>query len=80
MMNLPNGIGEQAITQVITEHPEIGRILDKYEIGCVTCEVGICQVKDVVSIHALGDDIETCIENELTAYPNKHNQHKGENA
>jgi hypothetical protein len=67
-MNLPAEIGEQAINQVIETHPRIGEILDHYEIGCVTCGVGICLVKDVVSIHALGDEIEAKIEQELLEY------------
>ena len=65
-MNLPQGIGEQAINKVIEQHPVIGEILERYEIGCVTCGVGICLVKDVVSIHALGDEIENSIEKEIT--------------
>ncbi len=69
-MNLPAEIGEQAINQVIETHPRIGEILDQYEIGCVTCGVGICLVKDVVSIHALGDEIETKIEQEILEYLN----------
>ena len=67
-MNLPVEIGEQAINAVIGQHPVIGAILQKYEIGCVTCGVGICLVKDVVSIHALGDEIEAKIEQEILAY------------
>jgi hypothetical protein len=67
-MNLPSVIGEQAINKVIEEHPFIGEILEKYDIGCVTCGVGICLVKDVVSIHALGDEIETRIEQEINDY------------
>jgi hypothetical protein len=69
-MNLPAEIGEQAINQVIETHPRIGEILDHYEIGCVTCGVGICLVKDVVSIHALGDEIEAKIEQEILEYLN----------
>ena len=67
-MNLPQEIGEQAINKTIEEHPAIGEILQKYEIGCVTCGVGICLVKDVVAIHALGDEIEAQIEEEILAY------------
>ena len=67
-MNLPAEIGEQAINKVIETHPQIGEILDRYEIGCVTCGVGICLVKDVVSIHALGDEIEAKIEQEILTY------------
>lgn len=77
-MNLPNIIGEQAINKVIEEHPVIGEILEKYEIGCVTCGVGICLVKDVVAIHALGDEIEARIEAEITDYLNTQNITEGE--
>lgn len=67
-MNLPEGIGDEAINKVIAEHPAIGKILQKYEIGCVTCGVGICLVKDVVTIHALGSEIEEQIETEIKLY------------
>lgn len=67
-MKLPEGIGEQAINKVIEQHPAIGEILSKYDIGCVTCGVGICLVKDVVAIHALGDEIEQKIEQEIIDY------------
>jgi hypothetical protein len=70
-MKLPIEIGEQAINTVMEQHPKIGEILQKYEIGCVTCGVGICLVKDVVSIHALGDEAEAKIEQEILAYLNE---------
>ena len=73
-MKLPEGIGNQPIDKTIKEHPFIGEVLEKYEIGCVTCNVGICLVNDVVSIHALGAEIEAKIEQEITDYLN----HKGE--
>lgn len=69
-MNLPEGIGDQPINQTIERHPRIGEILSKYEIGCVTCGVGICLVKDVVAIHALGAETEALIEQEITDYLN----------
>ena len=79
-MNIPCGIGDQAINKVIEEHPVIGEILEKYDIGCVTCGVGICLVKDVVSIHALGDEIEAKIEQEITDYLSTQNILEGETA
>lgn len=71
-MQLQNNIGDQAIQDVIKQHPRIGEILQQYEIGCVTCSVGICLVKDVVSIHALGAEIEQQIETEINAYLAQH--------
>ena len=79
-MKLNNGIGEQAINKTIEEHPVIGEILQKYDIGCVTCGVGICLVKDVVSIHALGDEIEAQIEKEINDYLETVNKKEGEAA
>jgi len=67
-MNLKNNLGNEQIQNVIKEHPRIGEILEKYEIGCVTCGVGICLLKDVVAIHALGDEAEKRIEVEINSY------------
>ena len=67
-MNLLHGIGDQPINKTIEAHPRIGEILQQYDIGCVTCGVGICLVKDVVSIHALGDEVEAQIEQDINTY------------
>ncbi len=67
-MELKNGLGQQPINQVIAAHPVIGEILQRHDIGCVTCGVGICLLKDVVSIHALGDAAEQQIEADINAY------------
>jgi hypothetical protein len=70
-MNLHNGIGDLAIQDVVKGHPKIGEILNEYEIGCVDCSVGICLVKDVVTIHYLGDEIEAAIEKQINEYLDK---------
>ncbi len=67
-MNLPQQIGEQAINTTIAAHPGIGAILERHGVGCVTCGVGICLVKDVVAIHALGAAAEAAIEREINDY------------
>jgi hypothetical protein len=67
-MELKNDLGNQAIQDVMAAHPEIGDILNRYEIGCVTCKVGICLLKDVVSIHGLTKDQEASIEEEINGY------------
>jgi hypothetical protein len=72
-MEFKDGIGDKAIQDVITEHPEIGTILNRYEIGCVSCKVGICLLKDVVSIHGLSKEDEARIEQEI----NQHLTSKG---
>jgi hypothetical protein len=67
-MELSNGLGEKAIKDVVSEHPDIGAILERHEIGCVTCGVGICLLKDVVSIHGLPRETERAIEREIAEY------------
>jgi hypothetical protein len=67
-MEFRNGLGETAIQDVLKEHPPIGDILAKHDIGCVTCKVGICLLKDVVSIHGLPKDEEAAIEREIDKY------------
>lgn len=67
-MEFKLGLGEKAIQDVIQQHPEIGSILNRFEIGCVTCKVGICLLKDVVSIHGLSKDDEAKIEQEINQY------------
>jgi hypothetical protein len=70
-MNLHSGIGDQAIQDVVKDHPKIGDILDEYGIGCTGCSVGICLVKDVVGIHYLGDEMEAEIEKQINEYLDK---------
>ena len=70
-MEFKNDIGNQAIQDVIARYPHIGEILNKFEIGCVTCKVGICLLKDVVSIHGLSKEDEKSIETEINAYLEK---------
>ena len=41
------------IKEVIQSFPEVGAILEQYDIGCVTCGAGTCLLKDVVHIHGL---------------------------
>lgn len=64
-MELKNDLGTTAIQDVIATYPEIGEILQRYDIGCVTCKVGICLLKDVVSIHGLSKEDEARIEAEI---------------
>lgn len=67
-MEFKNNLGDKAIQDVIRDYPEIGEILSRFEIACVTCKVGICLLKDVVSIHGLSKDDEAKIEQEINHY------------
>jgi hemerythrin-like domain-containing protein len=61
----------KAIIDVIGEFPEVGVLLNGYGVSCVTCSVGICLLKDVLSIHSfkkaeegrIMDEIRSIIEN-----------------
>jgi hemerythrin-like domain-containing protein len=44
---------DSPIKEVIDRYPQVGAILDEYGVGCVTCSVGTCPVKDIISIHNL---------------------------
>ncbi len=67
-MELLNDLGNRNIKEAIEEYPEIGEILDKYEIGCIKCSVGTCLLKEVVAVHFLGDETEAQIEKEINSY------------
>ncbi len=67
-MELVDNVGERAIKEVIDEHPKVGEILGKYDIGCIECSIGTCQFKEVVKIHFLGDEVEQQIEKEINEY------------
>lgn len=71
-MNLKGDLGNQPINEVLNAHPRIGEILQSVDIGCVTCGVGICLLKDVVSIHALGDEVERQLEEQINDYLDNH--------
>lgn len=70
-MEFANDLGNRAIQDVIAEHPGIGEILARYDIGCVTCKVGICLLKDVVAIHGLSKEDEAKIATEIDEYLKK---------
>jgi hypothetical protein len=70
-MEFKNSLGDTAIQDVMTGYPEIGEILNRYAIGCVTCKVGICLLKDVVAIHGLSKENELSIEKEINDYLDK---------
>lgn len=48
----------KGIKEIIDQFPEVEKILDEYDIGCGPCNVGLCQLKDIVEIHRLPVDQE----------------------
>lgn len=64
----------QGIKAIITRHPEVGRILEEFKVGCTTCGVGTCLLGDIVGIHnlSLEDEAELMFRIEKTIYPHKN--------
>jgi hemerythrin-like domain-containing protein len=52
---------DSPIKEVIGLYPEVGTILEEYGVGCVTCGVGTCPVKDIISIHRLAPEDERTV-------------------
>lgn len=50
-------LGER-IKEIITKFPEVGTVLNDYGVTCVTCAVGTCLLKDILSIHRLSPEEE----------------------
>jgi len=43
----------KGIKEIINEFPETGTILSDVDIGCASCNVGTCLLKDIVEVHNL---------------------------
>ena len=41
------------IKEIVDEYPEVGKVLEDNHVGCVTCNVGTCLLKDIIEIHNL---------------------------
>jgi len=61
------------IKELITQFPELGSLLEKYEIGCVPCNVGTCLFKDIMEIHNLAPQDEEDLMTHIARiiYPDK---------
>src|SRR3989338_8633121 len=61
------------IKEIITAFPQVGKILQEYNIGCVPCALGSCLLKDVVFIHNLPreQEVEMMYRIEKAIYPDR---------
>ncbi len=60
-MKTLEGLLNSEIKDVIAYHPEAGTVLADHGVGCVTCQVGTCLLKDIVAIHGLSADEERAV-------------------
>ncbi|MEW5815462.1 MAG: hemerythrin domain-containing protein [Spirochaetota bacterium] len=44
---------DRNIKEVINEYPDVQKILDEYNIGCASCGLGTCLLRDIIEIHNL---------------------------
>lgn len=69
MINVLN----QYIKEVIAAHPDVAELLAGFKIGCTTCSLGTCKLKDVVDMHDLSEDDESSLYKGIASivYPNQ---------
>ncbi|MEK7309982.1 MAG: hemerythrin domain-containing protein [Planctomycetota bacterium] len=63
----------KGIKDVIKQFPPVADILNEYKIGCTTCGVGTCLLKDIVQIHNLPAEDEEILMARITKiiYPDQ---------
>jgi hemerythrin-like domain-containing protein len=61
------------VKPLIAAFPEVGQILERYEIGCVPCTLGTCKLADVVKFHVLAplDEAEMMFHIEKAIHPTR---------
>lgn len=52
---------DRNIKEIIDEFPTVAEILEKFNIGCVTCGLGTCKFRDIVDIHDLDAEDEAAL-------------------
>jgi len=67
-MMLPDRFEQMTVTRMLTEHPQIGAILEKHRIDCVTCGSSSCLLKNVIAQHTYDSRRAAQIEAEINAY------------
>lgn len=72
-MDLSSGVLKQPVKAVIDDHPTVGDILKRHNIGCTSCSLGTCLTKDIVEIHNLPAEEEKTLMKEIAGaiYPGK---------
>ncbi|MFX1355015.1 MAG: hypothetical protein ACFFGP_13740 [Promethearchaeota archaeon] len=62
---------KMGIKPLIEAFPQVGKILERYGIACVSCTVGTCKLEEVVKFHALPpqDEAEMMSQIERVIFP-----------
>jgi len=67
-MDLPEEFRQKTISAMLTEHPQLTEILQRYNIDCVSCGSSSCLFKNVVATHAYDPKQADRLENEIKDY------------
>lgn len=46
------------IKELLSRFPKVGEVLQEYQVGCVTCNVGSCLLRDIIDVHDVSEDEE----------------------
>ena len=49
------------IKEIIQQYPPVEEVLQEYDIACVTCNVGTCQLIDIIEIHDLSSEQQQAV-------------------
>jgi len=52
---------EENIKDLIEKYPKLVPLLDKFDVGCVNCNLATCKLKDIIDIHNLSKKDETIL-------------------
>ena len=52
---------DRNVKEVVRDYPAVAGVLESHGIGCVTCGLGTCQLKDIIEIHALDAEAEAAL-------------------
>jgi hemerythrin-like domain-containing protein len=52
---------DRNVKEIIGTFPPVEELLDRHGIGCASCGLGTCQLKDIVEIHDLAPDDEAAL-------------------
>lgn len=67
-MRLPEQFEKITISAMLAAHPQIGEILTKHHIDCVTCGSSSCLFKNVIATHTYDRNKAAMIEKEINDY------------
>jgi len=69
-MELPEKFAQISVSQILSEHPQIGTMLEKHQVDCVTCASSSCLLKNIIGQHIYDPKRAIQLEQEINDYLN----------